>query len=93
MRHVHHLSSRVEPPLEVDVGLRVGDHLARDPGGLLPGNPEDLNLVGLAVGGDWKGSKYIDYDTEVVVAQVVEQQPSVWAGQVQIPGQTYAFSV
>ena len=88
MRHVHHLSSRVEPPLEVDVGLRVGDHLARDPGSLLPGNPEDLNLVGLAVGGDWKVSKDIDYNPEVVVAQVVEQQHSVWASLVQIPGQT-----
>jgi hypothetical protein len=54
VRHVHHLSGRVEPPLEVDVGLRVGNDLAGYPGSLLSSHPEDLDLIWLAVGRDWK---------------------------------------
>jgi hypothetical protein len=49
MRHVDHLPGRVEPPLEVDERLRVGHHLARDPGRFFAGDTKHLNLVRLAV--------------------------------------------
>ena len=52
VRHVNHLTGRVEPPLEVDVRLRIGNDLARDPRRLLAGHPEHLNLVRLAIGGN-----------------------------------------
>ncbi len=47
--HVHHFSCGVEPPLKVDVRLRVGDDLTRDAGRLLTGYPKHLNLVRFAV--------------------------------------------
>ncbi len=53
MRHVHHFSGGVEPPLEVDVRLRIGDNLTRDAGRLLASHAEHLNLVGFAIRRIW----------------------------------------
>ncbi len=47
--HVDHLSRGVEPPLEDCGSHGVGDDLARDPHGLVPGHSEHLDLVRLAV--------------------------------------------
>ena len=57
MRHVHDLPGRVELPLERGRPHGIGHHLARDAHGLLPGHPEHLDLVGLAVRSVWKVKK------------------------------------